>query len=404
MPKIIEPTAMRSIPMIQELKIETGLDFHETEGMKAVRELAHDFAEREIKPHVMKWDEAQEFPLDVMRRLGELGFLGATFPEQYGGANLSYLEYVTIVEEISKYDPSLGLSISAHNGLCTYHIYAFANEEQRRKYLPDLCTGKKMGAWALTEPSSGSDAAAMKTTATRDGDYYILNGSKSFVTHGSVAGTIVVMAVTDRSKGKKGISAFILEPAMEGLTVGKKENKLGMRSCDTAMLLFDNVRVPKENLIGAEGDGFKQALHVLDGGRIGIAALAVGIAQACLDHSVKYAKERLQFGKPIAEFQAIQWKLTEISTEVQAARLLTWKAAWQKDQGKDINLSAAQAKYFASEIATKATNEAVQIHGGYGFIKEYPVEKLYRDVKLLTIGEGTSEIQKIVIARNILEM
>ena len=390
--------------MTQEVQVETGIDFTPTEGMKMVQELAHDFAEREIKPHVMKYDESQEFPLEIIRRLGELGFMGVTFPEKYGGANFTYLDFVTIIEEISKYDPSIGLSLSAHNGLCTNHIYTFGSEEQREKYLPDLCSGRKIGAWALTEPSSGSDAGGMRTTAVREGDFYVLNGSKTFTTHGSVGGTIVVMALTDKSKGKNGISAFILERSIQGVSVGKKENKLGMRASDTATLIFDNVRVPRENLIGEEGMGFKQALQILDGGRIGIAALSVGIAQACLEHSLRYAKQRHQFGKSIAEFQAIQWKLTDMATDIEAARLLTWRAAWKKQQGRDVNLFAAEAKYFASEIAVKAANEAVQIHGGYGFIKEFPVEKLYRDVKLMTIGEGTSEVQKMVIARSILQM
>jgi alkylation response protein AidB-like acyl-CoA dehydrogenase len=369
-----------------------------------VQELAHGFAEREIKPNVMKYDESQEFPMEIMRKLGELGFMGVTFPEKYGGANLTYLEVVAIIEEISKYDPSVGLSVSAHNGLCTNHIYTFGNEQQRERYLPDLCSGKTIGAWALTEPGSGSDAGGMTTTAVREGDYFLLNGTKTFTTHGSVAGTYVVLAVTDRSKKKNGISAFILERGMAGFSVGKKENKLGMRASDTATLLFDNVHVPKENLIGNEGAGFKQALQILDGGRIGIAALAVGIAQACLDHSLKYAKERHQFGKPIGDFQAIQWKLADMATDVNAARMLTYKAAWEKQEGKNVNLIAAEAKYFASEAAVRAANEAVQIHGGYGFIKEFPVEKLYRDVKLLTIGEGTSEVQKMVIAKNLLQV
>jgi alkylation response protein AidB-like acyl-CoA dehydrogenase len=390
--------------MNQEIQPETGIDFSPTESMKMVQDLAHGFAEREIKPNVMKYDESQEFPMEIMRRLGELGFMGVTFPEKYGGASLTYLELIAIIEEISKYDPSVGLSVSAHNGLCTNHIYMFGNEQQRERYLPNLCSGKTIGAWALTEPGSGSDAGGMTTTAVRDGDYYLLNGTKTFTTHGSVAGTYVVIAVTDRSKKKNGISAFILERGMAGFSVGKKENKLGMRASDTATLLFDNVRVPKENLIGDEGAGFKQALQILDGGRIGIAALAVGIAQACLDHSLKYAKERHQFGKPLSDFQAIQWKLADMATDVNAARMLTYKAAWEKRQGKDVNLIAAEAKYFASEAAVRAANEAVQIHGGYGFIKEFPVEKLYRDVKLLTIGEGTSEVQKMVIAKKLLQV
>jgi alkylation response protein AidB-like acyl-CoA dehydrogenase len=390
--------------MNQGIQPETGIDFSPTESMKMVQELAHGFSEREIKPNVMKYDESQEFPMEIMKKLGELGFMGITFPEKYGGADLTYLEVVAIIEELSKYDPSVGLSVSAHNGLCTNHIYTFGNEQQRGRYLPNLCSGKTIGAWALTEPGSGSDAGGMATMAVRDGDYYLLNGTKTFTTHGSVAGTYVVIAVTDRSKKKNGISAFILERGMAGFSVGKKENKLGMRASDTATLLFDNVHVPKGNLIGDEGAGFKQALQILDGGRIGIAALAVGIAQACLDHSLKYAKERHQFGKPLSEFQAIQWKLADMATDVNAARMLTYKAAWEKQQGKDVNLIAAEAKYFASEAAVRAANEAVQIHGGYGFIKEFPVEKLYRDVKLLTIGEGTSEVQKMVIAKNLLQV
>jgi alkylation response protein AidB-like acyl-CoA dehydrogenase len=390
--------------MNQEIQPETGIDFSPTESMKMVQDLAHGFAEREIKPNVMKYDESQDFPMEIMRKLGELGFMGITFPEKYGGANLTYLEVVAIIEELSKYDPSVGLSVSAHNGLCTNHIYMFGNEQLRERYLPNLCSGKTIGAWALTEPGSGSDAGGMTTTAVRDGDYYLLNGTKTFTTHGSVAGTYVVIAVTDRPKRKNGISAFILERGMPGFSVGKKENKLGMRASDTATLLFDNVHVPKENLIGDEGAGFRQALQILDGGRIGIAALAVGIAQACLDHSLKYAKERHQFGKPLGEFQAIQWKLADMATDVNAARMLTYKAAWEELQGKDVNLIAAEAKYFASEAAVRAANEAVQIHGGYGFIKDFPVEKLYRDVKLLTIGEGTSEVQKMVIAKNLLQV
>jgi alkylation response protein AidB-like acyl-CoA dehydrogenase len=386
-----------------EAQVDTGIEFAPTESMKTVQDLARDFAAREIKPNVMKYDESQEFPLEIMKKLGELGFLGIVFPERYGGANLTYLELVTIIEEISKYDPSVGLSISAHNGLCTNHIYTFGNEQQRGRYLPDLCSGKTIGAWALTEPGSGSDAGGMLTTAVHDGDCYVLNGTKTFTTHGSVASTLVIMALTDKSRGKNGISAFILERTMQGFSVGKRENKLGMRASDTATLILDNVRVPRENLIGEEGAGFKQALNILDGGRIGIAALSVGIAQACLDHSLKYVKERHQFGKALSEFQAIQWKLADMVTEIKAARLLTHKAAWQKQQGKEVNLIAAEAKYFASEVAVRAANEAVQIHGGYGFIKEFPVEKLYRDVKLLTIGEGTSEVQKMVIAKNILQ-
>jgi len=328
--------------------------------------------------------------------------MGIIFPEKYGGAGFGYLEYITIIEEISKIDPSVGLTIAAHNSLCTNHIYTFGNEEQKQKYLPDLASGKKIGAWALTEPTSGSDAGGMLSTATRDGNYYILNGSKNFITHGSVGQVTVVTAITDKSKGKKGISAFIVENNTPGFIVSKKENKLGMRSSDTAALVFDNCRVPKENLLGEEGTGFHQALTILDGGRISIAALGVGIAQGALDASIKYAKERKQFGKLIGEFQAIQWKLADLETKIEAARLLTYRAGYLKEKGNEVITESSMAKYYASEVAVQAATEAVQIHGGYGFIKDFPVEKFYRDVKLVTIGEGTSEIQKLVIARQIL--
>ncbi|HZY09743.1 MAG TPA: acyl-CoA dehydrogenase [Bacteroidota bacterium] len=389
--------------MAEQLTMENiSLTFEYTESMKMVGEVARNFAEKEIRPVVMKYDESQEFPLEIIRRLAELGFMGVIFPESYNGAGFGYMEYITIIEEVSKVDPSIGLSIAAHNSLCCNHIYTFGNEEQKRKYLPDLVTGRKIGAWALTEPTSGSDAGSMLTTAKRDGDYYILNGSKNFITHGSVGEVTVVMANLDRSKGKKGICAFIVENNTPGFIVSKKENKLGMRCCDTSALAFDNCRVPKANLLGEEGSGFVQALTILDGGRISIAALAVGIAQGALDASLKYAKERQQFGKPIIEFQAIQWKLADMATQIEAARLLTYRSGYFKDQGKDVTLESAMAKYFAGEVAVQATNEAVQIHGGYGFIKDFPVEKFYRDVKLVTIGEGTTEIQKLVIARNLL--
>lgn len=380
------------------------MDFNLSEQELAVQKLARDFAQNEIAPYIMKYDESQEFPMEIARKLGEMGFLGIIFPEEYGGSNFSTVEYAIIVEEISKVDPSMGLTIAAHNGLCTNHIYKYASEELKKKYLPDLTTGKKMGAWGLTENVSGSDAAGMATTAEKKNGHYILNGSKLFITHGSVGETAVVTAVTNKSDRKNGISAFILEKGWKGFKTGKKENKLGMRSSDTAELIFENVEVPAENLIGEEGQGFKQCMQILDGGRIAIAALSLGIGQGALDASIKYAKERKQFGKPLADFQGIQFKLSDMATELDAARLLTYKAAWMKDQGRDINLQAAMAKYYTSEAATRATNEAIQIHGGYGFIKEFPVEKLYRDVKLMTIGEGTSEVQKMVIARNILNM
>ncbi len=378
------------------------MDFEFTPENKQVRELARDCAQTELKPVVMKYDESQEFPLEIMHKLGELGFMGVTIPEKYAGAGLSYVDYCIIVEEISRVDPSVGLSVAAHNGLCTSHIYNFACESLKEKYLPDLASGKKIGAWGLTEPTSGSDSGAMRTAAVRDGDHYVLNGTKQFTTHGSVGQTVVVMALTNPSKKKKGISAFILEKGMSGFSVGRKENKLGMRASDTSTMVFENVIVPAGNLIGNEEEGFKQALQVLDAGRIGIAALSVGVAQGALDASVKYARERVQFGRPLAEFEAIQWKISEMATKIDAARLLAFKAAYLKDHGKDITLAAATAKYFASEIAVKCTEESIQIHGGYGFTKDFPVEKLYRDVKLLTIGEGTSEVQKMVIARNIL--
>jgi hypothetical protein len=382
---------------------QTTPTFEMTENQRMVQQLARNFGEKEIKPVIMKYDESQEFPFDIVRKMSDLGFLGVIFPEEYGGAGFSYLEYVTIIEEITKADPSMGLVIAAHNSLCTNHIYTFGNEEQKKKYLPDLTTGKKIGAWALTEPTSGSDAGAMLTTAIPDGNYYILNGSKNFITHGSVGKVTVVLAITDKSKGKKGISAFIVDNDTPGFIVSKKENKLGMRSSDTAAIAFDNCAVPIENLIGEEGKGFHQALTVLDGGRISIAANALGIAQGAFDASLKYSKERQQFGKPISEFQAIQWKLSEMATQIEAARLLTYKAAYLKNQGKDVILESSMAKYYAGEVAVMVTNEAIQIHGGYGFVKDYPVEKFYRDVKLVTIGEGTSEIQKLVISRELLK-
>jgi len=379
------------------------MDFNLTENNLEIQKLARDFAQNKIAPDVMKYDETSEFPWALAKELGEMGFMGILFPEEYEGSGLSTVDYAIIVEEISKADPSLGLTVASHNGLCTNHIYTFSNEELKKKYIPDLASGRKLGAWGLTENVSGSDAAAMNTTAVKEGDYYIINGSKSFITQGGVGETAVVTAVTDKSKGSKGISAFVVEKAFEGFSVGKKENKLGMRSSDTCELIFDNCKVPVSNLIGKEGEGFKQCMQILDGGRISIAALSVGIAQAALDHSIKYAKQRKQFGKALAEFQGIQFKIADMATEVEAARLLTYKAAKLKDEGKDFKTEASMAKYYASEIATKATNEAVQIHGGYGFIKEFPVEKLYRDVKLTTIGEGTSEVQKMLITRALIE-
>jgi alkylation response protein AidB-like acyl-CoA dehydrogenase len=378
------------------------MDFNLSERELEVKKLARDFAEKEIAPHIMKFDETQEFPAEIVNKLGELGFMGIVFPEEYGGSDFTITEYAIIIEEISRIDPSVGLTIASHNGLCTNHIFSFGNEEQKKKYLPDLTSGKKLGAWGLTESMSGSDASAMKSFAEKKDGYYLLNGSKVFITQGSVGQVAVVTAVTDKTNPKKGISAFILEKGMEGFLVGKKENKLGMRASDTAELIFDNVKVPAENLIGKENEGFLQVMKILDGGRIAIAALSLGIAQGALDCIIKYSKERKQFGKTLAEFQATQFKIAEIAADVEAARLLIFKSAYMKENGQDINMIASMAKLFASEAATRATNEAVQIYGGYGFTKDFPVEKLYRDVKLVTIGEGTSEVQRMIIAKNIL--
>jgi alkylation response protein AidB-like acyl-CoA dehydrogenase len=374
-----------------------------SENQIIMRNTIRDFAEKNIRPFIMEYDESQKFPMDIMQQLAELGFMGILVPEKFGGADLGYIEYALIVEELAKVDPSVSLSVAAHNGLCTNHINLFGNEEQKKKYLPDLASGKKIGAWGLTEAASGSDAAGLRSTAVKDGDYYILNGSKQFTTHGTVGETYVVMAITSKDAGKKGISALILEKGMDGLIIGKKENKLGMRASDTTQLAFENCKVPAANLLGEEGMGFINSMQVLEGGRISIAALSVGLAQGCLDASIKYSNERKQFNRHLSEFQAIQFKLADMQTNIEAARMLTYRAAYMKDHNIPNTKEAAEAKLFASEIAEKAANEAVQIFGGYGFIKEYPVEKFYRDVKLLTIGEGTSEIQRILIARDLLK-
>jgi alkylation response protein AidB-like acyl-CoA dehydrogenase len=379
------------------------MEFMLTEGQSAVAKVAREFAEKEMRPVVMAHDESQEFPTAIVGKLGELGFMGMTLPEELGGSALGDLEAAAVIEELARVDPSVALTVASHNSLCTGHIMLFGSETQKKRFVPDLASGATLGAWGLTEPGSGSDSGGMKTTARLEGGHWILNGSKTFITQGSVAGTYVIMALTDAAKGKKGISAFIVPRAVQGFTIGKKENKLGMRSSDTATLLFEDVAVPAENLIGREGDGFRQALSVLDGGRIGIAALSVGIAQGALDASLAYAKSRRQFGSPLSEFQAIQWKIADMATQISAARLLTFRAAWLKSRGEPFGLAASKAKYFASEVAVRAANEAVQIHGGYGFIKEFPVEKLYRDVKLMTIGEGTSEVQKMIIAKQVLQ-
>lgn len=387
--------------LVQE-QLQAAMDFSYTENQKMVAEIVRNFLAREYPySRMMDDDEQQKFPLDVVLKAGELGLLGMIFPTEIGGAGFGYLEYVVAIEELAKYDASLALTIAAHNSLGTNHIYQFGSEAQKKKYVPDLASGKKLSAWALTEPNSGSDAAGMLTTAVRNGDYWVLNGTKNFITNSHSAEVAVVMAITDKEKGHHGISAFIVEKGTPGFSAGKKENKLGMRASETGQLVLDNCRIPAENLLGELNEGFKQAMKILDGGRISIAALSVGIAQGALDAAIKYAKERKQFGKPIGDFQAIQFKLADMATEVQAARLLTMKAASLRDEGKNTTLESSQAKLFASEVATRVTSEAVQIFGGYGFIKEYPVEKYYRDVKLCTIGEGTSEIQRIVIARNL---
>jgi alkylation response protein AidB-like acyl-CoA dehydrogenase len=379
------------------------VDFSFTDEQQQLRKSIREFAEGEIAPHVMEWDEASHFPLEIMPKLAEMGLLGIIFPEQYSGAGLGYVEYVIAIEELSRVDGSVGIIVAAHNSLCSNHIYKFGTEAQKQKYLVPLAQGKKIGAWSLTEPEAGSDAGGTRTTARRDGDHYILNGSKTFTTNGHYADTCVAMAVTDKSKASHGISAFILEKGTPGFRPGKKENKLGLRASDTSEIIFTDCKVPAANLLGPEGEGFTGSLAILDGGRISIAALGLGMAQGALDAATKYAKQRKQFGKTISEFQAIQFKLADMATEVEAARLLVYQAAWHADRNNArFTRESSMAKLFASEVAVRVANECVQIHGGYGFIKDYPAEKFYRDVKLCTIGEGTSEIQKLVIARQLL--
>ena len=379
------------------------LDFTLSADQQSIRELARDFAETELKPHRLEWDETQEFPREAFRRMGELGFLGTLMPTELGGAGLGAMENAIIIEEIARVDPAVALSVAAHNGLCSSHIFKFGSEEIKQKYIPALARGEVLGAWGLTEPSAGSDAGGTRTTAVRDGDDYIVNGSKNFITHGTVGQTAVIMTVTDRAKGAKGISAFVLDKSMPGFFASKKENKLGMRCSDTSSLTMENVRVPKENLLGAEGEGFVQALQILDGGRISIASLSVGTAQGAFEAAIQYAQVREQFGKPLAQQQATQFKLAEMAMKIEAARMLTMKAAWLRDSGQPFGKAASMAKLFASEASVQVSEEAVQIHGGYGYIKEYPVEKFWRDSKLLTIGEGTSEVQRMVIARKLME-
>lgn len=374
-----------------------------TEDLQMIKESARDFAENFIRPHVMEWDESQHFPVDVFKRMGEYGFMGILVPEIYGGAGLGYQEYITILEEISKVCGSIGLSLAAHNSLCTNHILSFANEEQKHKYLPKLASGEWIGAWGLTEPNTGSDAGRMKCVAVKDGDYYVLNGAKNFITHGISGNVAVVIARTGELLDSHGMTAFVIERDTPGFKAGKKENKLGMRASETAEMIFENCRVHKSQILGLEGEGFVQALKILDGGRISIAALSLGIAKGAYDAARKYSKEREQFGKPISSFQAISFKLADMATKIEASELLTRKAGNLKDKGEVVTKVSAMAKYYASETAVEVANEGVQIHGGYGYIKDFPAEKFYRDAKLCTIGEGTSEIQKLVISRHILK-
>jgi alkylation response protein AidB-like acyl-CoA dehydrogenase len=380
-----------------------GMNFSLSENQQMVISMVRDFAEKHIRPHVMEWDEAQTFPLETFKKLGELGLMGVLVPEEYGGSGLSYFEYVSIITEISKVCGSIGLSLAAHNSLCTGHILAFGNDEQKFRWLPKLATAEWIGAWGLTEANTGSDAMGMNTTAVSDGDNYIVNGSKNWITHGKSGNVAVVMVRTGEKGDSKGISALVIEKGTPGFTHGKKENKLGMRASETSELIFDNCRVPKENLLGKEGEGFKQAMYVLDGGRISIASLSLGMAKGALQAAVAYSKERYQFGQPISSFQGISFKIADMATEVEAAELLIMQAADLKNRGKNVTRESAMAKYFASEVCVRTATEAVQIFGGYGYTKDFPVEKFYRDSKLCTIGEGTSEIQKIVISREILK-
>jgi len=378
------------------------MDFRLTEEQIQIQQSVKDFAESEIKPHVMEWDEAQTFPADVVKKLGELGMLGAIFPEEYGGAGLSYVDYVNIIEELGVVDSGIGLTVAAHNSLCTGHIYLAGNDAQKKKWLPKLTSGEWLGAWGLTEPGSGSDAAGMRTTAVKDGNDWILNGTKNFITNASHADISVVLVVTDKNDQKHGITAFAVEMDRKGIRPGKKENKLGMRASDTAELVMEDCRVPAANVLGKIGDGFVDALRVLDGGRISIGALAIGIARGAYEAARDYAKQRIAFGRPIADFQAIQFMLADMATEIDAARMLCYRAATLKDAGERVTQASAMAKLYASEVAVRCTEKGVQIFGGYGFIKDFPAEKYYRDVKLCTIGEGTSEIQRMVIARSLL--
>jgi alkylation response protein AidB-like acyl-CoA dehydrogenase len=379
------------------------MDFGITEEQRQLRKTVREFAEAEIKPHVLEWDESQVFPTAVFRKLGQMGFLGAVFPEELGGAGYRYTDYAVIVEELARVDPSIALSAAAHVSLCTNHIFTAGSEEQKRLYIPRLATGEWIGCWSLTEPEVGSDAGGTRTSAVREGDGWVVNGIKTFTTNAHIADVCVAMAVTDRAASNHGISAFIVEKGTPGFRFGKKENKLGMRCSPTGEVLFTDCRLAALQLCGQPGEGFIDSLRILDGGRISIAALSVGIAQGAYEAALKYSKQRKQFSRFISEFQAIQHKLADMATDIDAARLLTWRAAWLKDSGIPVTKESSMAKLFASETAVRVANEAVQIHGGYGFIKDYPVEKFYRDAKLCTIGEGTSEIQRLIIARQLLK-
>jgi len=380
------------------------VDFGLSEEQQLLKTTVREFAESELLPHCREWDEKQEFPREVFSKLGALGLMGVVWPAEYGGSGLSTLDYAIVMEELARVDAGVALSVAAHNSLCSGHIFLAGTDEQKRRFLTPLARGEKVGCWGLTENSAGSDAGGTRTTAVRDGGGWVLNGSKTFITNGRVADTAVVMAVTDREKGKKGISAFIVERGTKGFRAGKKEDKLGVRSSDTSELVFEDCRIPAGNLLGTEGHGFIDTLRILDRGRIGIAAFSVGIAQACLEASMKYARERRQFGHSIAEFQAVQFKIADMATRVDAARLLTWRAAFLRDGGQEHTAESSMAKLYASEMSVRAALDAVQIHGGYGYVKEYPVERYLRDSKLGTIGEGTSEIQRLVIARELLKL
>ncbi|NNF18211.1 MAG: acyl-CoA dehydrogenase [Flavobacteriaceae bacterium] len=381
--------------------IALGFDYSETQKM--VAESAREFAETEIRPHVMEWDEAQTFPVELFKKAGQMGFMGILVPVELGGSGLGYHEYIAIIEEISKVDPSIGLSVAAHNSLCTNHILSFGNDEQKQKWIPKLATGEWLGAWGLTEHNTGSDAGGMNTTAVKDGDEWVLNGAKNFITHGKSGDVAVVIVRTGEKGDSHGMTAFVVEKGTKGFSSGKKEDKLGMRASETAELVFDNCRLPDANRLGPVGDGFIQSMKILDGGRISIGALSLGIAKGAYEAALKYSKERVQFGKPISAFQGISFKLADMATEIEASELLLHKSAFLKNQGRKVTKLSAMAKMYSSEVCVKVANEAVQIHGGYGYTKDYPVEKFYRDSKLCTIGEGTTEIQKVVIAKNILQ-